>query len=506
MATTIATARAQSLADIKTNLPKLLGDSQYKYLGVECADTSSSAADNQAMVGLVFRLLFDCIRCTTAYLVLKRDNGTEWQYMPNKDATYYDTAYKNAYSYFRNIPIGKEWKEMIVKTAKLIMAGNKASDLSYIRDLERVRSGAHMRKALYNFFEYISNSTFMPTAIRTISGTYIRCSTNNNAIATYTNERYEATISPERGQDRAVVSVQVNTTLSPQYMRTLDDGRVQISIPANVGSSVVILASGSAYLSAPVYLSSPYVLSSTKYSRLWSMSGKSKVKANGLPNMFSLSTIPGWKFDSSTPPKATHTLLQSDVSFSLQDSNARATASVAIPNTSNISIDPLYIIVTSMSYSAIDDGAVRTFRVSPTADRAYLDIPVASANDDSLFAYKYLYVFTDEEVSGTVGNNYIKSMRFSATDLFGGNVWTLDEKFTDMGALTASESIAWFRGSVPQPQIITGETTNIRIYAGTWEIETESASSSSTSTVNAMFTSNRSYTVVFSKEKLKNIP
>lgn len=504
---TIATARANALADIKAWLPKLVGDDQYKYLGVECADTESSAVNKQAMVGLVFRLLFDCIKCTTACLVLKRDNGTEWQYMPDKDATYYDGAYQRAYANFKNIPIGKEWKEFIMKTAKSIMVGNKASNLSYINDLDRARSGAHMRKALYNFFEYISNSTFVPTTIRTISGTYVRCATNNETVGTYTNERYEAIISPDRGQDRVLVSVYVDATSAPQYMTTLDDGRVKISIPANVGTSVLILASGTVYSSAPVFLASPYVLLSSKYSRLWSMTGKSRVKADGVSNSFALSAIPGWKFNSTTPPKATNTSLQNDIPFDLQVSNTYAKASVAIPNTNVSSIDPLYIIVTSMSYSAIDDGTIKTFRVSPSSSNTpYIDIPVASANDETLSEYKYLYVFTDEETSGTVGNDCIKSMRFSVLQ-FAGTGWIVDTKATDMGAFTASDSITAFRNkNMPQPQIITGESPKIRIYAGTWEIETATASTSSWSTVDALFTSNRSYTVVFSKKELKNIP
>lgn len=487
--------RASAKADMLAQLPKLLGENQYLYIGNEV--NTAIESDNHEVIGVIFRLIFDSIVGTLAQIKISDDVTLE---VLSSD-TYFNAKYMNSLMAFKQIPVGFIWKQRVRDMISDILTANRLRDdrkTNLLYEYDIARSGAALRKAIYNIFNTVARLKDSIPGIVTITSTLTNVKVDNPAARIYNDETYICRFSPINGYTGvSTVTASVMRTDGSLVTLTGKDagdysGDQILTIPPSNPKAVSfnILASGS--VSKLVVITGRYGV----FGNLWNIEMPATPPYTGVRDVSMVAnSMPGFKFNGVNSPSVIITRDGSgisDTSMTVASNGRSASASVDIPTIYDPeSIVEVSVECPSMLPDNVTSGSIRSIGYTPSGNMT--TIASISISNNMPFVPRHLYVYSlyDRDIFTPHPDYMIQAMHYDIT----GNVGHPTEErcmLTDDGSIRPTY--------IPDVSITSGNGYIAvgGLNAGNWW--------SDGSTVTAYFAKNIPYAIILSEEEIDYLP
>lgn len=491
--------RASAKADMLAQLPKLLGENQYLYIGNEV--NTASESDSPEVIGVIFRLIFDSIVGTLAQIKISDDVTLE----VSSSDTYFNAKYMNSLMAFKQIPVGFIWKQRVRDMISDILTANRLRDdrkTNLLYEYDIARSGAALRKAIYNIFNTVARLKDSIPGIVTITSTLMNVKVDNPAKRIYNDEMYVCRVSAINGYTKAGVSASVARTdgsLVTIAGKDADDysgDQILIIPPSNPKAvSFNILASGSVSKLAtivPVYEGD---------ARPWTFSLPPVPPYTGTEDVpINIVTMPGFKFDADNPPYIVvtrdGTTVETYAMVVSKDDPTTADTPVDIPPifNPNSSVE-IKIYVPAIFANDVDAGDIVSTAIKSITNSTTL--PALTFNfTKELFFPLHIYVYYTREVSGSGTTNAIVEKLHYEVHNDKAILVNNDSRLKDNGMPAYGPSSVAFTMDAANKQVIVGGAGGY-ISGGLW---------GTTMFIQGYFPNNVQYAVLLSEDEIDYLP
>lgn len=487
--------RASAKADMLAQLPKLLGENQYLYIGNEV--NTAIESDNHEVIGVIFRLIFDSIVGTLAQIKISDNVTLE---VLSSD-TYFNAKYMNTLMAFKQIPVGFIWKQRVRDMISDILTANRLRDdrkTNLLYEYDIARSGAALRKAIYNIFNTVARLKDTIPGIVTITSTLTNVKVDNPAARIYNDETYICRFSPINGYTGvSTVTVSIMRTDGSLVTLTSKDAgdysgdQILTISPSNPKAvSFNILAAGSVSKLATI-VPGP----------LWTFSLPSVPPYTGTKGVpISINTMPGFTFDVDNPPYIaitndgatvkTYTMVVSE------DDPTTANATINIPDIYNPSISVEIEIHTPAMFAIdVDAGDIVSLAIKSTTNSTTLPALTFHFTKE-LFFPLHLYVYYTRKVSGSGTTNAIVEKLHYEVHNNRAILVNGDSRLKDNDMPAYAPSSVAFTMDAANKQVIVGGAGGY-IDGGLW---------GTTMFVQGYFPNNVQYAVLLSEDEIDYLP